>query len=469
MTIEREIEITAQKGSKVEWQAYGLDTIQLDIPPTVYPPREDTALLDRTLAEMEPGINQHLLEIGCGSGALSIASAQRGWVVSACDVNPLAVAATRGNAEKIIPGISLNVREGGPGDIEGWMPKEGVDVIVWNLPYLEPDEGENLGPLEDSGLVNQGGDFDLLAALNDNPTHVNPGGVVLMLHSSNKIGQDISRNWRRAGWATRNISETICGDERLTVVACWRPFEGAMKIRLESCNSTNDEVSNINESIQGTSVSTEMQISGRGQHGRAWRDTPGGLMSSWALDKKSINKGPENLQLAANIAVMDTISCFLGLGLPSHNWVNCSPLEAKGIRIKWPNDIWLRNSERIGKMCGVLVESKSQGEKMDIVLGIGMNRYPVQDFDESMGWDELFSESIEELLPVIHASISSLLEIHNRIPDFSHETIMHTVYASMRCTLCETSFDAFGLDSHGGLLTKKNSILTTEELEWVWR
>jgi biotin-(acetyl-CoA carboxylase) ligase len=119
-------------------------------------------------------------------------------------------------------------------------------------------------------------------------------------------------------------------------------------------------------------------------------------------------------------------------------------------------------------MCGLLVESKSQGEKMDIVLGIGMNRYPVQDVVESMGWEELFSESIEELLPVIHASISSLFEIHNRIPDFSHETIMRTVYASMRCTLCETNIDAFGLDSHGGLLTKKNSILTTEELEWVW-
>ena len=98
LSIEREIELTSQKGTVSKWMASGLGEIVLDIPPTVYPPREDSSLLDRVIAELGPGHDKRLLEIGCGSGAITIAAAMRGWDVHACDINPLAVAATRGNA-----------------------------------------------------------------------------------------------------------------------------------------------------------------------------------------------------------------------------------------------------------------------------------------------------------------------------------------------------------------------------------
>ncbi|MEC8927221.1 MAG: 50S ribosomal protein L11 methyltransferase, partial [Candidatus Thermoplasmatota archaeon] len=249
MSIEREIELTAQVGTIVKWQAYGLYEINLDIPPTVYPPREDTRLLDRTLAELKEAKGKSLLEIGCGSGAVSIAASLRGWKVSACDVNPLAVAATRGNAAKLGIEWSTEVREGGPGDICNWEPQQGVDVIAWNLPYIEPDSEESLGPMEDTSLIAQDESQQLLDAVSENPTLLNSGGIVLMLHSSNQIGHDLSRSWRKAGWATRNVAETILGDERLTIVACWRPFENAKMIRLESCQSTNDSVLNIDNAI----------------------------------------------------------------------------------------------------------------------------------------------------------------------------------------------------------------------------
>ena len=70
LSIEREIELIGMKGSIAKWQACGLNEIQLDIPPTVYPPREDTLLLDRVIAEIESGNGRRMLEIGCGSGAL---------------------------------------------------------------------------------------------------------------------------------------------------------------------------------------------------------------------------------------------------------------------------------------------------------------------------------------------------------------------------------------------------------------
>ena len=157
LSIEREIELIGMKGSISKWQAYGLNEIQLDIPPTVYPPREDTLLLDRVIAELDSSNGRRMLEIGCGSGALSIAACMRGWIVSACDVNPLAIAATKGNAAKVgLDEAVLEVREGGPGDIGNWAPTEGVDVIAWNLPYIESDTEERLGPMEDAALIGQG-------------------------------------------------------------------------------------------------------------------------------------------------------------------------------------------------------------------------------------------------------------------------------------------------------------------------
>ncbi|MEO2179396.1 MAG: 50S ribosomal protein L11 methyltransferase, partial [Candidatus Poseidoniia archaeon] len=69
---------------------------EITVPHTVYPPREDTALLGRALLRLS-GRCGRAVEIGCGSGVLSILLASIGWSVTACDVNPFAVAAARGN------------------------------------------------------------------------------------------------------------------------------------------------------------------------------------------------------------------------------------------------------------------------------------------------------------------------------------------------------------------------------------
>ena len=460
--------MTGQVGSIVKWQAYGLKEISLDIPRTVYPPRADTRLLDRTLAELTGAKPGSLLEIGCGSGAVCIAAALRGWEVSACDVNPLAIAATIGNAAKLGIEWGATIREGGPGDIGKWEPHKGVDVIAWNLPYIDSNSGPSLGPMEDSALIGHGESEKLLEAITANPTLLNLGGLVLMLHSSNQIGNKLSRSWRKAGWATRNVSEAIVGDECLTVVACWRPFENADVIRLESCQSTNDEVLNLNNVHQGTLVSTEKQVSGRGYADREWSNSPDGFMGSWLLSKNSIERGPENIQLAATMAVLDTISVFMNHGLPSHSWIHGSVLETSGIRVKWPNDIWLRTPKKIGKMCGILVEGRTQGDEMQIVLGIGMNRMSISELSESIGWSELFSESVDELIPVIHASVASVLEVHSMIDDFDRECVLRSVFSSMRMTFSEGLPHSYGLDDSGGLRTHKGIVRTTGQIQWKW-
>ena len=89
------------------------NSLSLQIPPTVYPPREDTTLLCDVLQSIKPYGTRSLLEIGSGSGALSIIAAKQGWNVHACDINPYAVAATRLNAQEA--SVEVEVREGGLG------------------------------------------------------------------------------------------------------------------------------------------------------------------------------------------------------------------------------------------------------------------------------------------------------------------------------------------------------------------
>ena len=87
----------------------------LDVLPSVYPPREDTALLCTSLSRVE-GKGRKALEIGCGTGVVSMALAEMGWKVEAYDINPFAVSCSRANVEKFGYGASVKVSEGGLGE-----------------------------------------------------------------------------------------------------------------------------------------------------------------------------------------------------------------------------------------------------------------------------------------------------------------------------------------------------------------
>ncbi|MBR2255307.1 MAG: methyltransferase, partial [Candidatus Methanomethylophilaceae archaeon] len=103
--------------------------------PEVYPPSDDSILLIESLEVRE---GEKVLEIGCGSGIVSMHCAKNGAHVVCGDINPRAVDLTRRNAES--NGVSMEVV---PTDVYDSIEGR-FDTIVFNLPYL---------PVEEEGLL----------------------------------------------------------------------------------------------------------------------------------------------------------------------------------------------------------------------------------------------------------------------------------------------------------------------------
>ena len=82
---------------KVDLDIEGLGNWEVIVPHSVYPPREDTDLMAKRIISLGSGQGKNFLEIGSGSGALSILASSLGYNVHCCDINPFAVSATIGN------------------------------------------------------------------------------------------------------------------------------------------------------------------------------------------------------------------------------------------------------------------------------------------------------------------------------------------------------------------------------------
>ena len=141
----------------------------------VYEPAEDSWLMVKHIPEFKGSV----LEIGCGSGIISLHLAQRGNLVTAVDINPKAVKATKFNSKE--NDLEIEVIEG---DIFSSVKNRSFGTIVCNPPYLPPTEKYD-DP--DLSLAVEGGPTGTeftIKLLNEAENHLEDTGSIYMILSS---------------------------------------------------------------------------------------------------------------------------------------------------------------------------------------------------------------------------------------------------------------------------------------------
>lgn len=180
------------------------DGLDMAEDPEVYPPSEDSILLTESL---DIRIGEKVLEIGTGSGIVSIQCALNGADVVCGDINPRAVAIARRNAAA--NGVDIDVRETDVySNIEGRF-----DTIVFNLPYLPVEDEGELAKAWSGGPDGLG---PLPRLLEGAPEHLLPDGRVVVVVSSlmDRAGLDKTLE----GYEVKVLGELPLFFERLQVL-----------------------------------------------------------------------------------------------------------------------------------------------------------------------------------------------------------------------------------------------------------
>ncbi|MBO7365548.1 MAG: biotin--[acetyl-CoA-carboxylase] ligase, partial [Bacteroidales bacterium] len=124
---------------------------------------------------------------------------------------------------------------------------------------------------------------------------------------------------------------------------------------LDEIDSTNSEALRHIEELDNLSViAARNQTAGRGQRGNRWVVEPGANLTFSLVLKFA----PGELRVADFFSITEAAA------------VAMARLPMVDARIKWPNDIYVRDR----KLCGMLIENGSAGEWLTYsVVGIGLN------------------------------------------------------------------------------------------------
>ena len=111
-----------------------------------------------------------------------------------------------------------------------------------------------------------------------------------------------------------------------------------------------------------TLLVAEQQTAGRGRLGRSWQSQRGDSLT-FSLGMLLQPADWSGLSLAVGISVAESLDC---------GDANSSGSQAR-IGLKWPNDLWLTDSQGERKLAGILVETASWEGLRYVVIGVGIN------------------------------------------------------------------------------------------------
>ena len=433
----------------------------LVIPPTVYPPREDTDLLASALTALGPGGGRSAFEVGVGSGALLLQLAADGWNVGGCDVHPYAVAASRQVLAE--HGHRVRVMESDIRDLDA-THLAGADLVVWNTPYLpavNPNEA-HLGPLEEASLsdpIPEGSGIallDMLAKLPARPQR----RALLVLREDGMDGLRMAATAR--GWGSSVERRLSFDDGEHLVVAMLEPaWPHAKHATVKSTGSTNAHLLSGERTV-GESLRAEQQTEGRGRRAASWASERGDLTASWVIHYGSSPMPAHGLlQAACALAAKDVL-------------LDVSGLREDEVLLKWPNDL-IVDLDGLGKVGGWLIESRQQGRRTRVVAGLGLNLTPGSPTVDGTPRAFLEGQNAEEVRRALTTRLCSRLAslstpLGRR--HLSEEAVVAYRASSQRLGLEDLEGKSLvpeGLDPHGNLIVKEHNGALTDLDHVQWR
>ena len=106
---------------------------------------------------------------------------------------------------------------------------------------------------------------------------------------------------------------------------------------------------------EGTVIWCENQTAGRGQRGNSWNSEAGKNLTFTAIVYPHFLKVEDQFMISkvTSLAITDFLSQY-----------------SKEVKIKWPNDIYVKND----KIAGILIENSIMNASFDyVIIGIGLN------------------------------------------------------------------------------------------------
>ncbi|MCE1239952.1 MAG: biotin--[acetyl-CoA-carboxylase] ligase [Azonexaceae bacterium] len=181
---------------------------------------------------------------------------------------------------------------------------------------------------------------------------------------------------------------------------------GALAVRfdvdaLDRCASTNDEIARraAANAPSGTVVVADRQSAGRGRRGRHWLSAPESSLTFSML-----------WRFGGSPSALSGLSLAVGVALARA----LDRLGARGVHLKWPNDVLWQNDGQAAKLAGILIELSSDRRATQVIIGIGLNLAPpVGDLGQPVAGLEQTGAVVErhQVLAAILAALHEVLAI----------------------------------------------------------
>lgn len=135
-------------------------------------------------------------------------------------------------------------------------------------------------------------------------------------------------------------------------------FTGNNLIKLEEVDSTNTYLSELasNKKLpDGTVVLAKHQLAGKGQRGNVWQA------------EKDKNLTFSILYYPGTMTINKQFSLTQAISLGVYDYLSG---KCKGVKIKWPNDLYVANK----KIGGLLIKNSIKGDSIaQVIIGVGLN------------------------------------------------------------------------------------------------